>query len=354
MRNPNGYGSVYKLSGNRRRPWVARITAGWTDADWESNAGKSKQVYKIIGYFKTRKEAQIALAEYNKNPYDIDLQKLTFKEVFERWSKEHFPKISKSKISSYNTVFNQSEAIHNMPFSKIKTIHLQHLINEKSHLKASTLGHHKSTYHQLFKYAIKNEFVSRNHAEYIDLPKDKDKDVESKRGNKTFSREEIKALFAYHEAGVPYVDVVLILIFTGFRIMELMQIKKSDVHLSQRYIVGGFKSEAGTDRVVPINHKILPLIEKRMQDESEYLIPTPKGCMWKYQNFRPNIWVPMMKELGMNHTAHDTRHTFVSLMTKAGVNKVVIQRIAGHSNKDITDHYTHLEIQQLVEAIDAI
>lgn len=30
MRLPNGFGSVYKLSGNRRKPWVARKTTGWT------------------------------------------------------------------------------------------------------------------------------------------------------------------------------------------------------------------------------------------------------------------------------------------------------------------------------------
>ena len=28
MKLPNGYGSVYKLSGNRRKPWAARVTAG--------------------------------------------------------------------------------------------------------------------------------------------------------------------------------------------------------------------------------------------------------------------------------------------------------------------------------------
>ena len=31
MKNPNGYRSAYKLSGNRRRLWTARVTVGWTD-----------------------------------------------------------------------------------------------------------------------------------------------------------------------------------------------------------------------------------------------------------------------------------------------------------------------------------
>ena len=177
---------------------------------------------------------------------------------------------------------------------------------------------------------------------------------EHRKKKQPFSRDEIKTLFAHYEAGTPNADIVLILIYTGFRIMELLSIKKSNVFLSDRYIVGGFKTEAGTDRIVPINSKILPLIEKRMQGESEYLIPSPRGFLWKYQNFRPSAWIPLMEQLGMNHTAHDTRHTFVSLMSAAGVDKVIIQRIAGHSNRDITDHYTHVEVNRLIEAIDMI
>lgn len=342
MRNPNGYGSVYKLSGNRRKPWVARITAGWSE--------DRKQIYKILGYFQTRKEAQIALAEYNKDPYDVDLRKLTFKEVFERWATEHYPKISRSKKNAYKTVFNQSAELHDIPFSKIRTGHLQKLITDKSHLKSSTLGHHKSAYSQLFNYAIKHEIASKNYATFVDIPKSGDR-----RAKKPFATHEIEQLFLYHQAGEKGVDVVLMLLFTGFRVMELLNLKKSDVHLTDRYIIGGLKTAAGKNRVVPINRKILPLLEARMnQGESEYLIPTPQGCKWLYQNYRTNIWVPMMQRFGMEHTAHDTRHTFISMMSAAGVEKIVIQRIVGHSNQDVTDHYTHLEIRRLIEAIDKI
>lgn len=37
MKLPNGYGSVFKLGGNRRRPWAVRVTVGWTE--------EGKQVY---------------------------------------------------------------------------------------------------------------------------------------------------------------------------------------------------------------------------------------------------------------------------------------------------------------------
>ena len=329
---------------------MARITAGWTDADWESLGGKSKQIYKILGYYKTRKEAQIALADYNKDPFDLDLRKLTFREVYERWAAEHLVKVSQSKKNAYKTVFNQSAELHDIPFHKIKTTHLQKLINDKSHLKSSTLGHHKSAYSQIFRYAMKHEIVSKNYAEFIDIPKSGDR-----RAKKPFSADEIEQLFLYHLAGEDGVDVVLMLLFTGFRVMELLSMKKSDIYLADRYMIGGLKTDAGKNRIVPIHRKIAPLIEARMnQGDSEYLIPTPHGCLWKYQNYRTNVWVPMMKRLGMEHTAHDTRHTFVSMMSAAGVDKIVLQRIVGHSNRDITDHYTHLEIRRLIDAIDRI
>ena len=49
MRNPNGYGSIIKLSGKRRKPFAVRVTIGWNN--------NGKQIYKYIGYYKTKQEA---------------------------------------------------------------------------------------------------------------------------------------------------------------------------------------------------------------------------------------------------------------------------------------------------------
>mgnify|MGYP006916208389 CR=1 FL=1 len=65
-----GYGSVYKLSGKRRKPYIARITVGWSD--------EGKQLYETIGTYETKQLAFSALAEYNNNPSDIKASKITF------------------------------------------------------------------------------------------------------------------------------------------------------------------------------------------------------------------------------------------------------------------------------------
>ena len=48
MRLPNGFGSVYKLSGNRRKPYAVSITMGFDR--------KGRQVRKIVGYAESRSE----------------------------------------------------------------------------------------------------------------------------------------------------------------------------------------------------------------------------------------------------------------------------------------------------------
>ena len=73
MRLPNGYGGVVKLSGNRRRPYAARITTGWHINDI---TGKRIQHYQILGYAPTRSEALQILARYNNYPIDGETLKI--------------------------------------------------------------------------------------------------------------------------------------------------------------------------------------------------------------------------------------------------------------------------------------
>ena len=91
MKMANGVGTVYKLSGNRRNPYIVRKTVGW---DIDVKTGKHKQIYVTIGYAPTRAKGLEMLMEYNKNPYDIESSKTTFSEVYEKWSAEKFPTIS--------------------------------------------------------------------------------------------------------------------------------------------------------------------------------------------------------------------------------------------------------------------
>lgn len=64
----------------------------------------------------------------------------------------------------------------------------------------------------------------------------------------------------------------------------------------------------------------------------------------------------MVDQMGMpDHRPHDTRHTCISMLTAAGIDDKIIKKIVGHKGKSVTEIvYTHLEMQQLIDAIDKI
>lgn len=86
MRLPNSYGTVAKISGNRRRPYRVRITTDW---EIDMDTMKCRQIRKTIGYAKTRQEGLQMLAEYHHHPLDLNETRTTFYEVYERYYKEY-------------------------------------------------------------------------------------------------------------------------------------------------------------------------------------------------------------------------------------------------------------------------
>lgn len=343
MKNPNGFGSVYKLSGKRRKPYIVRVTEKFTP--------DGKQVFKTVGYYKTRKEANIALAEYNKNPFNIDARKLTFAEVYEKWSERKFPELSLSRAKTYKYIYGHLSDFHELKFADIKLHSIQSYIDSRSDLSSSTLSNYKFLFNQLYLYAIKHEIVEKNYAALVEIKK-----TEKTNDREIFSIEEIWQLWDNQHDKTA--QLILILIYTGFRIRELLTVKRENVFLDERYIIGGFKTPAGENRIVPINKKILPFIESLYQDNFELLVSrvNKEGeCVpLSYDYFRNMMWKPLLAKLGMKHKIHDTRHTAISLMDAAGVNRVAMKRIVGHSDRDITDSYTHKTTEELIAEIDKL
>lgn len=71
----------------------------------------------------------------------------------------------------------------------------------------------------------------------------------------------MKKIKAAAQANVPYADIILILIYTGFRISELLALTPDDYIADQALLIGGLKTEAGENRHVPVLPVIKPYIE---------------------------------------------------------------------------------------------
>lgn len=351
MKLPNKYGSVYKLSGKRRKPWAVRKTVGWKQVPEKM---KSYPIYEFIGFYATRSEALQALAAYNEDPYDLHFNTITFEEVYEKWSDIHFEKVSASNVNGYKASFRLCDKIKDMKFVDIKLDHLQQVVDD-SGKNTPTLKKLKIMFGLMYDYAVIHEIVSqdkRDMVRYVDI---------SKAGNpnaydrKPFSKKAIKTVWDAHDSNV-YLTVVLILIYTGVRIGELLDLEKKDIHLDERWFyVKESKTDAGI-REVPIAEKIVPFFEYWMNRNCDHLICTPDDKPFEYRNYYDSYWKPMMQELSLaKYTPHCTRHTCVSLLTEAGVDERIIQKIVGHKGQNVTQVvYTHVDLPFKLEAINKI
>ena len=335
MRLPNGYGSVTKMSGARRKPFRVRKTVGWTD--------EGVQVFKTIGFYATRQQALQALAEYNMDPYDLQVQKMTLQDLFDKWSEGHYKKVGESSVRAFNAAWHICAPIAEKRVKELKLSHFQGVF-DASGKNTPTLQRCKIMLGLMYDFAVQNEVLpsdKRDMIRYINTGKE---DPKLKR--KPFTDKEIKALKAMDDLGA---SAILILIYSGLRIGELLDLKKEDVHLQERWIdIKHSKTRAGV-RIVPVAEKIVPYIEAWMACESEYLVPMEDGKPYTYGKFRMDHW----DRLAQGHTPHDTRHTCISKLTAAGVDERIIKKIVGHAGKGVTQQiYTHVDLATKLEAIN--
>ena len=321
MRNPNGYGSVVKLSGRRRKPYMVRRTSGYND--------KGYPIYQIIGYAATRAEGNIMLAEYNKSPYDTENARMTFSQLYEAWEKTS-GSLSDNYRKALAVAFRKAEPLHDKIYRDLKTYHMQEITDASS---PSTQGSIKSLFAQLDDYAMRNDIIPKGYAEFITTADYKAQE------KKPFTEEEINTLWQHTDNDI--CCHALILIYSGWRINEYFSV---DIDLENAVMTGGIKSEAGKNRKVPIHDRTLPLVRRLYKDGRLY---------HESESIFRRLWSKMMDYLDMDHTIHETRHTFVTRLDNADVPRVIIDKLAGHAGKGTGEKvYTHKTIEELRKAVN--
>lgn len=340
MRKPNGYGSIKKLSGNRRRPYVFVVTQD----------GRQRP----IEYFCTQMEAEIYAADYNKIHHNQSLlgHKMTFAELYYRWLPAHIDNTApaESTICGYKNAFAHCQPLHAKVFTDIKFIDYQRVIDtmRRRGLSYSSVKKVRSLISLVSKYAAKIEASNKNYADLLTLGKNK-----PVRPHKVFSRQKINRLWSHVD--VPGVDTVLILMYTGMRCSEMLNLDKSDVNLRQQYIrITKSKTAAGL-RIIPIHSRILPFVQTRMTMPGQSLISDADGKSYNYGRYN-TVWSNVMRLIhATSHTTHDCRHTVATLLDNAGANENAKRRILGHAGGDVTDRvYTHKSLRQLRKAIQLL
>lgn len=339
MKLPNGYGSVTKLTGNRRRPYMVRITTGFTN--------EGRQLMKILGYYAKRTEALNALAEYNQSPYDAGNINLTFAQVHERWETATYVD-GKEQNRQYKSAYQRCKPLWDIPFKDIKTAQFQQVINDCDKGYASKKAI-RVVCNLMTKYALANDIIVKNYVELTKLPPQ----VESGIHN-PLTQQELAVL--WKNSHNIKVQAVLILCYTGMRPTELVKVEKANVDLENKFFVGGMKTAAGRGRKIPIADKIFTFFKDACERSTgKCIFSDENGKNISYDKYRHRYWEPVMDMFAMDHLPGDGRHTCASLLDDKDVNAKIKKLILGHASSDVTERvYTHKTLEQLLEAINLI
>lgn len=346
MRRPNGSGTIVKLSGNRRKPYEVRVNTYINE--WGYPA------YDVLGRFENRLDADIALAEFNRDPFDVKKREITFKEVYQMWYDWKYinsaKTYSRSSIDCTTGAFKKCSSLHDKKIIEIRTGDMQKILDDHT-VSHAYMEHIANLLHQVFKYAAEYDIIRKDYSQYIRITK-----VEDDEAGVPFTHEEILQLWQNADK-VHYADTILILIYTGWRISELLKMRTADVDIVKWIMTGGIKTESGKNRIVPIHSAIQPMILHYYKPESSYFIngTVPNKAMTK--TFYYKLFKTAISECGISskHTPHDCRHTFTSLLDSAGAKDVCIDRLVGHTSKTLTKRtYTHKDIDDLRSAVELI
>ena len=347
-RSPRGFGSIIKMGGNRRNPYMVRIQIG---KKINEEKGTVLPEYKILGYTKTRKDGILMLEQYHNNPYDF-ANNVKFYEIYEKTCHEFLVGKSRSTHLAYEASFKACEKLHNKVFKDIKVIDLQHVIDTCGK-NYPTLRKIKVMLNMMYKYAMKYDLCGKDYSEYIDILKYKDKNPD-KIDRLPFTKEDIDVLWDL--SNDRWYQIILMLIYTGTRISEFLELKKENINLEEQWFdVVKSKTESGIRRV-PIADCILPFFKEWYEYSTiDYLICTPEQKKMLYRNYRDAYWSGILNEINMSqYTPHCTRHTCISLLAEQKVDPTTIKKIVGHSGAmTLTERvYTHLDISILIEAVN--
>ena len=341
-RRPMNSGTVRKLPGNRTKPYAAYLPRSMGE--------------KFIGSYDTAAKASDAIALAISSRPASDRADWTLLEFYNSFKASNaYDLLSDSAKQSHRTAWKYLSVIESLPMRSIKTAQIQSVVNSASEAGKSRAicEKIKNLASRLCQLAMAEDVMDKNYAQLLDLPKSNSIQKDE------FTLEEIK-LLKNHDSDIQ-ARLILILIFSGMRISELLMLKVSDINTDGWYAIGGEKTEAGRNRIIPLIHTVQPYIENLMEGKTadDLLVTMPDGKKMSRDYFARFMFKKYLIKLGIltqpedgekwRLSPHCTRHTNASLSVKLGIDKDILARVLGHVDyEQVTDkHYVHMEAQFL-------
>lgn len=154
--------------------------------------------------------------------------------------------------------------------------------------------------------------------------------------------------------------IVYLLLYTGVRVSELINIKINDIEfLTYTLTVRG---KGGKVREISMRKDVVDLINQYMKGdrmaskfcESEFLLVSQRASKMHRDAIRD--WLAKIsEELGFKLHPHLFRHTFCTRLLKKGVDLTTVSKLAGHSTVNMTaKFYIETSREEKQRAVDLL
>jgi len=256
----------------------------------------------------------------------------------ERW------KDNKDGLKSQRIAERLMDITGDIPISKIDEDVIKRLISklEGSGIKGATVNRYLATIKTLLRH-------HRQPWEHIKLKK------ENKGRIRVISREEelrvIELLHGAEQKGKcsyysEAADMVQVLVDTGMRLSELLNLKYKDVNFTSN-LISIWVNKGDLPRSIPMTKRTRIILEER-----QHISAVGPFSITIHEAERAWQWV--RTEMGLvtdrEFVIHALRHTCASRLVNAGVDLYVVCKWLGHSSIQITERYAHLNPDKLVHA----
>lgn len=358
----NGQGTA--ILAENKKSWVAIVVVKSKVED-----GKFKLTRKKKYGFPTKKAALAAcpqlLAEAQNTPEPK--KKYTLQEVYDMWEPYYSPRVDNSTMVCYKSAYKHFSELANIYIDIIAPEQLQECL-DKCPSGKRTHQNMKVTAGLIWAYAVDHKIIDRDITRNLFIGK-----LESTQRD-ALTNDEVE-IFKNLIGKTRYAEYIYCLCYLGFRPGELLELKKSALHIQVidkeivYYLVGGKKTQAGRNRPVVIPAQILDIILARMYvPGTDLLFPQyifDRKKPYRFTGFkqmtdeylRDSVFKKIAEKHGIDakKVPYSARHTYADKLGHADGADKDKATLIGHTDYRFTQkQYQSTEIADLNAVVSTI
>ena len=211
--------------------------------------------------------------------------------------------------------------------------------------------------HSFYRFLLYHNYIEQDPSELLETPK-KEHHLPD-----VLTLDEIDAMIAQLDMSKPESHrnraIIEMLYGSGLRVSELVNLKQSNIYLDEQYML--IEGKGSKQRLVPLSPVAEEWYRYWLDERATWpLKPESKDIAFVNRYGRPltramvfTIVKRLCAAAGISKTVspHTLRHSFATHLLQNGADLRIIQQLLGHESIVTTEIYTHVNIQDLREAV---